>query len=145
VEAAAQLLARPHDVDGVVERGAALGRKIGFPTANVRAEALLPANGVYAVRALVADPGATGLAGARTWDGVCNVGVKPTVQASGPVLAETHLFDHPGHDLHGAPIRLSFVARLREERRFPSLDALKTQIATDASEARAVLRQTPGM
>ncbi|MFL5249168.1 MAG: riboflavin biosynthesis protein RibF [Myxococcales bacterium] len=145
VEAAAQLLARPHDVDGVVERGAGRGRAIGFATANVRAEALLPANGVYAVRALVAEPGAAGLAGARRWDGVCNVGVKPTVQASGPVLAEAHLFDHPGHDLHGAPIRLSFIARLREERRFPSLDALKNQIAADASSARAVLRQTPAM
>lgn len=145
VEAAAQLLARPHDVDGVVERGAGLGRTIGFATANVRAGSLLPANGVYAIRALVADPGSEGLAGARRWDGVCNVGVKPTVQAGGPVLAEAHLFDHPGRDLYGAPIRLSFVARLREERRFPSLEALKTQIAADASEARAVLRQSQVM
>jgi riboflavin kinase/FMN adenylyltransferase len=145
VEGAAPLLTRPHDVDGVVERGAGLGRTIGFATANVRAEAMLPANGVYAVRCLVGAPGTAGLVGARAYDGVCNVGVKPTVQQSGPVLAEAHLFDHPGEDLYGARIRLAFVARLREERRFPSLDALRAQIAADVEAARAALRQSPAM
>jgi riboflavin kinase/FMN adenylyltransferase len=140
VDAAAQLLARPHDVDGVVERGAGRGRALGFATANVRTDAMLPANGVYAVRARI---GAQGAAGAATCGGVCNVGVKPTVQASGPVLAEVHLFDHDGRDLYGAPIRVSFLARLREERRFASLEALRAQIAADAARARDLLRQPP--
>jgi riboflavin kinase/FMN adenylyltransferase len=140
VDAAAQLLARPHDVDGVVERGAGRGRGLGFATANVTPEALLPANGVYVARARVGEPGG---AGAAEYGGVCNVGVKPTVQASGPVVAEVHLFEHDGRDLYGARIRVSFLARLREERRFDSLDALRAQIAEDASQARELLRHPP--
>ncbi len=146
VEAAAQLLGRPHDVDGTVERGAGRGRGFGFGTANVRPEAILPANGVYAVRcrigSAVAAPGvASGGVAPHAWyDGVCNVGVKPTVQRSGPVVAETHLFDFDGRDLYGEHARLAFVARLREERRFPSLEELRAQIQADAHRARALLR-----
>jgi riboflavin kinase/FMN adenylyltransferase len=146
VDAAAQLLARPYDVDGVAERGAGLGRSLGFATANVRTEAMLPANGVYAVRALL--QGASGgerPADARPLDGVCNVGTKPTVQASGPVLAEVHLLDFEDRDLYDARLRIAFIARLREERRFPSIDALREQIALDASRAREVLRHLPPM
>jgi riboflavin kinase/FMN adenylyltransferase len=139
VHAAAQLLERLHDVDGDVLRGAGLGRGIGFATANVRPEALLPANGVYVVWARV------GGAGGRVYGGVCNVGVKPTVQESGPVIAEVHLFDHDGGDLYGVPIRVAFVSRLREERRFGSIDELRAQIARDADEARAALRHAPPM
>jgi riboflavin kinase/FMN adenylyltransferase len=134
VEAAAQLLVRPHDVEGAVERGAGRGRGFGFATANVRPEAMLPANGVYAVRAR---------AGGAWWGGVCNVGVKPTVQAAGPVVAEVHLFDHPGHDLYGEAMRVAFLARLREERRFPSIDALRAQIGADAAAARDIVRHAP--
>ncbi len=134
VEGAAQLLGRPHDVEGVVEHGAARGRGFGFPTANVRPEAMLPANGVYAVHARVA--------GAR-YDGVCNVGVKPTVQETGPVVAEAHLFGFDGRDLHGERIRVLFVARLREERRFASVDALRAQIADDVARAKRVLASGP--
>jgi riboflavin kinase/FMN adenylyltransferase len=130
IEAAAQLLGRPHDVDGVVARGAGRGRAFGFATANVRPEAMLPAHGVYAVHAWL---------GAARYDGVCNVGVKPTVQQDGAVEAEAHLFDFAGHDLHGERIRVAFMSRLREERRFPSVDALRAQIAKDVARARAVL------
>ena len=130
VEAAALLLTRPHDLDGVVERGAGRGRGFGFATANVRTEGLLPANGVYAVRARV--DGA--------WhDGVANVGVKPTVESDGKRALEVHLLDFDGRDLHGASARVAFLARLREERRFPSVDALRAQIAADAERARALL------
>jgi len=132
VEGAAQLLCRPHDVDGAIEPGARRGRSFGFATANVRAEAILPANGVYAIRARL---------GAAWYDGVCNVGVKPTVQRAGPVTPEAHLFDFDGRDLYGERIRLAFVARLREERRFPSIDALRAQIAADAERARTILRE----
>jgi riboflavin kinase/FMN adenylyltransferase len=144
VEAAEQLLTRPHDVDGVVERGAGLGRTLGFATANVRAEAMLPANGVYVVRAWVGGDRAGG-PGSERYGGVCNVGVKPTLQASGPVIPEVHLFDHSGEDLYGGVIRVAFLSRLREERRFPSLDALRAQIAEDAAAARELLRHAPPM
>ena len=138
VEGAALLLARPYDLDGEVARGAGRGRGIGFATANVATDALLPAVGVYAVRALVGGA-APGGAGAAAHAGVCNVGVKPTVDPSGLVSAEVHLFDFDGRDLYGEAIRLSFAARLREERRFPSVEALRTQIAADAEQARTLL------
>ena len=144
VDAAADLLARPHDVDGVVAHGAGRGRGIGFATANVRTEALLPANGVYVVRARVGgrlDGGR--LAGDVAYDGVCNVGVKPTVEADGRVGAEVHLLDFDGRDLYGERIRVAFLARLREERRFPSIDALRAQIADDVEAARRLLRAAP--
>lgn len=139
VEGAALLLARPYDLDGVVARGAGRGRGLGFATANVATAALLPARGVYAVRARLGG-GTPGAAGAVTHDGVCNVGVKPTVDTSGQVTAEVHLFDFAGRDLYGEAVRLSFVARLREERRFPTVEALRAQIAADAARARALLR-----
>jgi riboflavin kinase/FMN adenylyltransferase len=144
VEAAALLLTRPHDVDGVVERGAGRGRGFGFATANVRTAALLPANGVYAIRAALGGRvGSRGLEGATLHDGVCNVGVKPTVEANAAVTAEAHLFDFAGRDLYGERIRVAFVARLRDERRFPSVEALRAQIAEDAERAREVLGKAP--
>ena len=130
VEAAAELLGRPHDVEGEVERGAGLGRQLGFATANLRPQAMLPANGVYAVRARL-DP--------VEYLGVTNVGVKPTVQRAGPVTAETHLLGAEDRDLYGERLRVRFVARLREERRFPTLDALRQQIVEDAGQARELL------
>lgn len=130
VEAAAELLGRPHDVEGEVVRGAGLGRQLGFATANLRPQAMLPAYGVYAVRAWL---------GHAEYLGVTNVGVKPTVQRAGPVTAETHLLDAEDRDLYGERLRIGFVARLREERRFPTLDALRQQIGEDAGRARELL------
>ncbi|MBK9516507.1 MAG: riboflavin biosynthesis protein RibF [Anaeromyxobacter sp.] len=145
VEAAALLLTRPHDVDGRVVPGAGRGRGLGFATANLLGDGLLPQNGVYAVRVRLGPPAGPGGPGAPLADGplqggVCNVGVKPTVEAAGRVTAEVHLLDFPGHDLYGAAIRVAFLARLRDERRFPSLEALTAQIADDAGRARALLR-----
>jgi riboflavin kinase/FMN adenylyltransferase len=146
VGAAALLLTRPHDLDGVVAPGAGRGRAFGFPTANVRTDGLLPANGVYAVRAWVGGriaPDGFSLEGAARHDGVCNVGVKPTVETNGAVVAEAHIFDFDGRDLYGERIRLAFVARLRDERRFSSVDALRAQIADDAERARRLLEAAP--
>jgi riboflavin kinase/FMN adenylyltransferase len=146
VDAAEQLLARPHDVDGVAERGAGLGRTLGFATANVRTEAMLPANGVYAVRVLMlGDARGEQERGRRPLDGVCNVGTKPTVQASGPVLAEVHLLDFEDRDLYDQRLRIAFLGRLREERRFPSLEALRARIQQDVVDAREMLRHLPPM
>jgi riboflavin kinase/FMN adenylyltransferase len=137
VAAAALLLTRPYDLDGVVAHGAGRGRGFGFATANVATDALLPANGVYVVRAEVGRRGGEG----ETYGGVCNVGVKPTVETGAAVVAEAHLLDFDGRDLYGEPIRLAFLERLREERRFPSVDDLRAQIARDVARARAVLRR----
>jgi riboflavin kinase/FMN adenylyltransferase len=136
VEAVATMLARPYDLDGTVARGAGRGRGLGFATANVATDALLPQAGVYAVRARLGAP--DGTPGAW-YGGVCNVGVKPTVEAAARLGAEAHLFDFDGRDLYGSPIRVAFLARLRDERRFPSLEALRAQIASDAGQARALL------
>ncbi len=82
---------------------------------------------------------------APSFAGVANVGVKPTVQRDGAVSLEAHLFDTDGRDLYGERLRVAFVARLRDERRFASLDALKAQIAEDAARARALLAGTATM
>lgn len=139
------VLGRPHSIEGVVVGGDKRGRTIGFPTANLGdVEEALPAHGVYAV-ACDSAPGSTRAgAGASTElsalaRGVANVGLRPTVSGGGghPSI-EVHLFDLPEdrRDLYGDTLRVHFVARIREERRFPSLDALRAQIAEDAASAR---------
>ncbi len=129
-----RVLGRPHSVEGVVVEGDKRGRTIGFPTANVaHIEEALPANGVYAV---TADHGGAFLA-----KGVANVGVRPTVDDGGHRSVEVHLFDleEADRDLYRKTLRVHFVARLRDERRFSGLDALKAQITLDAEAARAAL------
>jgi riboflavin kinase/FMN adenylyltransferase len=144
VEAASLLLTRPYDLDGTVAHGAGRGRGFGFPTANVATTALLPANGVYVVRGTVGGRrGPVGPEGGSVHGGVCNVGVKPTVETGAPVVAEAHLFDCAGGDLYGEPIRLAFLARLRDEKRFPSVDALRAQIAEDVARAKGMLSGAP--
>ncbi len=140
VEAAALLLTRPHDVDGFVAHGAGRGRGFGFPTANVETSALLPANGVYVVRA---SPGGGAAGKGPMHGGVANVGVKPTVETDAKVALEAYLFEFDGRDLHGQPIRVAFLERLRDERRFPSVDALRAQIAQDVARARDILAAAP--
>ncbi len=143
VEAAALLLTRPYDLDGTVSRGGGRGRGFGFATANVATGALLPANGVYVVRAVVGGRrGPYGPEGGAVHGGVCNVGVKPTVETGAPVVAEAHLFEFDGRDLYGEPIRLAFLARLRDEQRFPTVDALRSQIAEDVTRARDMLARS---
>jgi riboflavin kinase / FMN adenylyltransferase len=137
VEGAGMLLGRPYDLDGQVVRGAGRGRGFGFGTANVRADQLLPANGVYVVRARIGAAGA--LAEGEEYPGVCNVGVKPTVETAGWVSAEVHFLDFGGRDLYGSAVRVTFLGRLRDERRFPSVEALRAQIAGDVAAARVFL------
>jgi riboflavin kinase/FMN adenylyltransferase len=133
-----RLLGRPHSLSGVVARGAGRGRTIGVPTANLEGVVeALPPYGVYAcvVDRLDAD-GNRALA-----RGVLNVGERPTLGAGFSV--EAHLFDFDD-DLYGARLRVHLCARLREERRFDGIDALRAQIGRDISAAKeALVTRTP--
>ena len=132
-EKAAALLGRYWEIEGRVETGAKLGRKLGFPTANVPlGDFIHPATGVYAVRAGV-DRGAD----TAWYDGAANLGQRPTVDGKG-ILLEVHLFDFDD-DLYGKHLRVGLVIRLRPERKFDGLEALKEQIAKDCRKARFVL------
>lgn len=136
IATATELLARFHDVDGTVVHGAARGRTIGFPTANLAPEpVLLPKDGVYAVIARTIGA-TTGRADGPLLRGVANLGVRPTFAAGRSV--EAHFFDFEG-DLYDARLRVAFCARLRDELRFSGVDALKAQIAADAAKARTIL------
>lgn len=133
VEAAASLLGRPFDLDGVVVPGAGRGRTIGFPTANIdTTNELRPAAGVYAVRvAMVSEQ-------PPAWHGgAANIGVKPTF-GGGEVTIEAHLFDYSG-DLYGKKLRVQFLERLRPEKRFASATELSSQIGRDLEAARAAV------
>jgi riboflavin kinase/FMN adenylyltransferase len=129
--AAARLLGRPYSVHGSVARGRQLGRTLGFPTANIAVQReQLPPAGVYAARATGAGD---------SWNGVANLGVRPTVEGgAGELRLEVHLFGLD-HEIYGEDLEVEFVARLREERRFGGLDALRAQIALDAEAAREML------
>jgi riboflavin kinase / FMN adenylyltransferase len=132
VDEAGALLGHQYFIDGTVVRGDQRGRTIGFPTANVSsANELLPPHGVYATTARL---------DGVVYPSVTNIGVRPTVDQSGRLSIETHIFNLD-RDLYGAPIRVGFVQRLRDERAFDSLDALKTQIQTDCDRARVLFER----
>jgi riboflavin kinase / FMN adenylyltransferase len=134
IEAAAQLLGRSFDLDGVVVKGAGRGRTIGFPTANIdTSNELKPAPGVYAVRV-------RNLASHLWHPGAANIGVKPTF-GGGEVTIEAHLFEFQG-DLYGQQLRVEFLQRLRPEKRFSSGAELAAQIARDVEAAKLVLARS---
>lgn len=128
MDRAARLLGRAYAIDGRVVHGDKRGRTLGFPTANIRIRHNpLPMTGVFAVE--VSDYCAA------PYRGVANLGVRPTVNGVRPLL-EVHLFDF-SRDIYGAHLNVRFVKKLRDERRFADLDALRTQIGADAAAARA--------
>ena len=129
VETARAFLGHPHVLTQTVGHGRQLGRTIGIPTANLVAppHVLLPKRGVYAAKITLPD--------GRAFGGVTNVGVRPTVNNGQDVTVEPWILDFAG-DLYGQAIRVEFYRRLRDERKFDSLDALKTQIETDAVKTR---------
>lgn len=128
VETAARLLGRPHRLRGIVVHGDHRGRTLGFPTANVDNQVeLVPAPGVYAVRVGVDE-------GPARLPGVMNLGSRPTFDGAG-VRVEVHLLEGGG-DLYGHALRVDVVARLRAERRFEGVDALRAQIRADVAAAR---------
>jgi len=127
VDEAGALLGHQYVIDGTVMRGDQRGRTLGFPTANLCTEnELLPPHGVYATTARV---------GSVVHPSVTNVGTRPTVDPSGRTVIETHIFDLD-RDLYGQRLRIGFVQRLRDERAFESLDALRAQIDADCGRAR---------
>lgn len=129
VETARAFLGHPHVLTQTVGHGRQLGRTIGIPTANLVAppHVLLPKRGVYAAKITLPD--------GRAFGGVTNVGVRPTVNNGQDVTVEPWILDFDG-DLYGQAIRVEFFRRLRDERKFESLEALRSQIETDAVKTR---------
>lgn len=130
---AARLLGKPYSIAGRVVHGKQLGRTLGYPTANLRFANKTPAlRGIYAtwVHGVTAQP----------WPSVSSFGTRPTVDGKEPLL-EAHLFDFDG-DLYGKLIEIEFVARLRDEEKFPDLPTLVVQMDRDAAQARHILMNT---
>ena len=128
---ATALLGRPWDVDGVVIHGAKRGRAIGVPTANIRPESdLVVKPGIYAVT--------LALAGEPARPAVASLGTNPTFVEGGGLVLEVHVLDFDG-DLYDRRVRTTFVAHLRDEAKFASVDELVAQIRADIDAARRVL------
>ena len=124
IEAANGMLGYEYGLHGVVVAGNRMGRTIGFPTANMQLYEplkLVPQNGVYAVNVEV-----TG----NLFKGMCNMGTRPTVGGTARTI-ETHILGF-NEDIYGLPLRIRFLRRIRDERKFPSLDALRAQLEQDA-------------
>ncbi|MGC6516703.1 MAG: bifunctional riboflavin kinase/FAD synthetase [Candidatus Puniceispirillaceae bacterium] len=131
VSLAEHMLGRPHRIAGIVAKGDQRGRTIGFPTANVPLiSQLQPAFGVYAITVKIGDD-------ARSFDGVANIGLRPTVNDRG-VLAEAHLFDF-SDDIYGQRIEITLQGYVRSEMKFTGIDALKEQISKDTQTAKMIL------
>lgn len=137
VEQARRLLGDPYELRGTVVHGDAVGRQLGFPTANLVPDSKLcyPGHGVYACLAAIRDPED---AGSLEWrPAATNVGVRPTFVTGRGVLIEAYLLDFDG-DLYGKELRLLFLERLRGEKRFDSAEELTEQMHRDVEDARAV-------
>jgi riboflavin kinase/FMN adenylyltransferase len=132
VDEAAGLLGRYPSLSGEVVRGARRGHRLGFPTANleVRPERAVPADGIYAVFAVL---------GAERYPAVANVGVRPTFD-NGQRIVEAHIFDFD-QDIYGCDLVVEFVAWLRDERRFEHVNDLMAQMGQDSLHARRILTQ----
>jgi riboflavin kinase / FMN adenylyltransferase len=135
-----RLLGRRYAVVGTVVAGDRRGRELGYPTANLAFDdpVALPADGIYAVR--LSWGGSEVLSPARTADGVAALGVRPTF-GGGQRTLEVHVFDLD-EDLYGERLRVEFVRRQRDEKKFTSVSALVAQMGRDAERARRILRST---
>ena len=130
VERANAMLGYRYGLYGVVVAGNRMGRTMGFPTANMQLYEplkLVPSDGVYAVEAEALG---------RSYRGMCNIGVRPTVDGKARTI-ETHILDFD-EDIYGLPLQLRFLRRIRDERRFPSLEALRKQLMEDSARVRAL-------
>ena len=132
VKGAAGMLGYEYSLHGVVVCGNRLGRTIGFPTANMQLYEplkLIPGNGVYFVRVKTLE---------RNFYGMCNIGCRPTVSSGSSRTIETNIFGFE-EDIYGLDIELSFIEKIREERRFDSLDELKIQLDKDRDACLTIL------
>ena len=132
VARASAMLGRPYALDGIVSKGEKVGHRIGFPTINLAPENdFYPADGVYVTQIQIHSFG-------RMFGGVTNIGRRPTLYADVKATIETFVFDFSAN-VYGEKVRLFFLERLREERKFPSIEALTEQIGRDIEAARARL------
>lgn len=130
LDKAAAYLGREYSITGDIVEGSRMGREIGFPTANIEPHhEAIPPNGIYAVRVDVA--------GERK-NGTLNIGVRPTVTEEKKRTIEVHIMDFY-RDIYNEEIEVTFVERLRDEKKFPSVEALTDQIKKDVEKARRVL------
>lgn len=132
VDQASHYLGRQYSLKGEVVEGLKLGSQIGFPTANLKVEEdykLVPKDGVYAVKVLLPD--------GQEQLGMLNIGMRPTIDEAGRSI-EVHLFDFDG-SLYGDNVEIFFVKRLRDEEKFPNIEALKQQLSQDQQQALAIL------
>jgi len=130
-EEAARILGRPFAIEGEVQRGRQLGRKLGYPTANVAlADYVIPKFGVYATRTRLPD--------GRDVPGVANIGINPTIEGIRAPLLEVWLFDFD-EDIYDQVIETQLIAFLRPELKFDGLDAMTAQVMKDAQAARDLL------
>ena len=128
VRQAAEFLGRKYSLTGVVVMGNHLGRTIGFPTANLGLYdplKLVPGNGVYAVDVYLRK---------EKYKGICNIGVRPTVNSGKHISIETHILDFD-EDIYGLDLVLEFAGRIRDEVKFPDLQALKLQLEKDKADS----------
>jgi len=129
VEFAGALLGRVYSIEGIVVTGRRRGRELGFPTANLEtSNELIPPHGVYATMVTI---------DGTFHGGVTNIGTRPTFGDSGTTV-ETHVLADVG-DLYGKTMQVAFIQRLRDERRFEDVDALRTQIEADRRRAQGLL------
>jgi len=131
VNLARRMLGRPYGVEGVIIRGNRRGHTIGFPTANLKPHnRVIPRYGVYATATLIDG----------TWrKSITNIGVRPTFESDAEPSIETYIFDFDG-DLYGDVLRVRFLHRIRDEKKFPGLNELKAQIEKDSNRARNYFR-----
>lgn len=125
---AANMLGRPYSLTGEVVKGAQLGNTIGFPTANIQpnsSEQILPANGVYAIKAIYKGD---------VYNAMLNIGIRPTVSNELSLHIEANIFDFD-QDIYGEQLTIQFITRLRDEEKFPSIDYLKQQLSKDKEDA----------
>ena len=133
VAGAARLLGRPYSIGGRIVRGDGLGRKLGYPTANVQMKHNRPPlTGIFAVQ--------VSGAGDSPLRGVASLGIRPTVKQQGEAVLEVYIFDFSG-DLYGRHVRVDFLHKFRDEEKFADLAALTRQIAVDVASARAFFEQ----
>ncbi len=124
-----------YTIQGTIVEGNKLGRKIGFPTANIKIESdlkLIPGFGVYVIKAYLND---------KEYNGMLNIGNKPTVNENGALSLEAHLFEYSGADFYNENLEIELINRIRDEKKFKSVDDLKSQLEKDKIEAQVLLNE----